>query len=140
MVHNMLLDLIERFAAYGVIHSDFNEFNIMVDNKKKIWVIDFPQMVSTAHKNARFFFERDVKCVNDFFARRFAYFGDRKCTLEGVKKVTDLDVQIKAAGYEAEKTLDVGDTKALVRSSGGVLSGKRRTRGAGGVGGGAGRG
>ena len=86
----------------------------MVDNKKKLWVIDFPQLVSTAHKNARFYFDRDVKCINDFFGRRFGYFGDRICELEGVKRIVDLDIQIKAAGSEAEKTHDVGDTKALV--------------------------
>ncbi len=33
-------------------------------------LIDFPQMVSTAHPNAREFFERDVTCIQDFFKRR----------------------------------------------------------------------
>ncbi len=31
--YNTLIDLVERFAAYGMIHSDFNEFNIMIDNE-----------------------------------------------------------------------------------------------------------
>lgn len=31
--YNTLMDLIERFAKYGLIHSDFNEFNIMIDNE-----------------------------------------------------------------------------------------------------------
>ena len=30
--YNTLLDLIEKFAEFGLIHSDFNEFNIMIDN------------------------------------------------------------------------------------------------------------
>ena len=47
--YNTLLDLIERFAANGLIHSDFNEFNIMIDKNQKIYIIDFPQMVSTSH-------------------------------------------------------------------------------------------
>ena len=112
--YNLLIDLIEKFAKDGLIHSDFNEFNVMIDNNKKIWVIDFPQMVSTNHKNAEYFFNRDVKCINDFFERRFAYFTDRKTDLKLIKKTGDLDHVIKAAGYEAEKTIDVGDTKALV--------------------------
>lgn len=29
---NVLMDLIEKFAQHGLIHSDFNEFNIMIDN------------------------------------------------------------------------------------------------------------
>ena len=31
--YNTLIDLIEKFAANGLIHSDFNEFNIMIDNE-----------------------------------------------------------------------------------------------------------
>ena len=30
--YNTLIDLIEKFALNGLIHSDFNEFNIMIDN------------------------------------------------------------------------------------------------------------
>lgn len=48
--YNTLLDLIERFAENGLIHSDFNEFNIMIDKSQKIFIIDFPQMVSTSHQ------------------------------------------------------------------------------------------
>ena len=55
--YNTLLDLIEKFAQYGLIHSDFNEFNIMIDVKQKIYIIDFPQMVSTSHTgNCIYFF------------------------------------------------------------------------------------
>lgn len=32
IAHNTLLDIIEWFAQFGFIHSDFNEFNIMIDN------------------------------------------------------------------------------------------------------------
>lgn len=118
-----MLDMIERFAEQGLIHSDFNEFNIMVDHKKKLWVIDFPQMVSINHKNAGFFFDRDVKCINDFFLRRFGYHGDRKCELKAVKRVGELDGVIQAAGFEKDKMIDAGDTKALVGLLGAVLSG-----------------
>ena len=42
-----------RFARAGLIHGDFNEFNILIrrDSGEPI-VIDFPQMVSTSHENA----------------------------------------------------------------------------------------
>ena len=33
-------------------------------------IIDFPQMVSTMHKDAAEYFDRDVKCLQDFFRRR----------------------------------------------------------------------
>ena len=36
------MDLIKRLAEFGLIHSDFNEFNLMIDHQKKITMIDFP--------------------------------------------------------------------------------------------------
>lgn len=47
------MDLILRFARDGLIHGDFNEFNILIKRKTgEAVVIDFPQMVSTRHANA----------------------------------------------------------------------------------------
>ena len=41
---DQLMDLIMRFAAVGVIHGDYNEFNIMVRDDGSPVVIDFPQV------------------------------------------------------------------------------------------------
>jgi RIO kinase 2 len=46
------MDLIVRFAHAGLIHGDFNEFNILIQESGHPVVIDFPQMVSTSHENA----------------------------------------------------------------------------------------
>jgi RIO kinase 2 len=47
------MDIIVRLAQAGLIHGDYNEFNILVDRENgKPVVIDFPQMVSTSHANA----------------------------------------------------------------------------------------
>jgi RIO kinase 2 len=47
------MDLIVRFAQAGLIHGDFNEFNILIGRETgSAIVIDFPQMVSTSHLNA----------------------------------------------------------------------------------------
>lgn len=56
------MDLIVRLARAGLIHGDFNEFNILVKEDRKEGeegevnavpiLIDFPQMVSTDHENA----------------------------------------------------------------------------------------
>ena len=53
-LYDNLMNLILRFGNYGVIHGDFNEFNIMLteENLKPI-IIDFPQMISIHHPNAR---------------------------------------------------------------------------------------
>lgn len=72
-VFDDIMNLIVHLANYGLIHSDFNEFNIMVDDKDRITLIDFPQMVSTSHVNAEFYFDRDVNCIREFFKRRFEF-------------------------------------------------------------------
>lgn len=52
-LYDEMMDLIVRFGNHGVIHGDFNEFNIMLTDDFKPVVIDFPQMVSTCHINAK---------------------------------------------------------------------------------------
>lgn len=52
-LYSQLMDLIVRFAHAGLIHGDFNEFNILIRREtSEPIVIDFPQMVSTSHENA----------------------------------------------------------------------------------------
>lgn len=72
-LYDELMNLIVKLGNHGVIHGDFNEFNIMITNSGKIILIDFPQMISTEHPDAKMYFERDVNCIRDFFKRRFAY-------------------------------------------------------------------
>ena len=73
-LYSTLMDLIVRFAHAGLIHGDFNEFNVLIHRVTgEPIVIDFPQMVSTRHANAEFYFNRDVECIKTFFSRRFGY-------------------------------------------------------------------
>ncbi|KAG8712577.1 hypothetical protein FRC08_014350 [Ceratobasidium sp. 394] len=73
-LYSTLMDVIVRFAKAGLIHGDFNEFNILIRRETGIpVVIDFPQMVSTRHANAEWYFNRDVECIRRFFKRRFNY-------------------------------------------------------------------
>lgn len=51
-LYDDLMNLIVRLANHGLIHSDFNEFNLIIDHKDRPILIDFPQMVSTSHPNA----------------------------------------------------------------------------------------
>lgn len=51
-VYNDLMELIVRLANVGLIHGDFNEFNLVISDDGNITLIDFPQMVSTSHPNA----------------------------------------------------------------------------------------
>lgn len=61
------MDMIVRFARAGLIHGDFNEFNILIRRESgDPVVIDFPQMVSTSHKNAEWYVA--------FFATRHPFY------------------------------------------------------------------
>jgi RIO kinase 2 len=73
LLYDDVMNLLVNLANYGLIHSDFNEFNIMIDSKDKVTLIDFPQMISTSHPNAEFYFDRDVQCIREFFRRRFSF-------------------------------------------------------------------
>ena len=46
------MELLVQLGNCGLIHGDFNEFNLMLDDNEKVTMIDFPQMVSTSHENA----------------------------------------------------------------------------------------
>ena len=51
-LYSSLMELLLRLANCGLIHCDFNEFNILIDERDVPTVIDFPQMVSISHPNA----------------------------------------------------------------------------------------
>ncbi|PSN61914.1 RIO1-domain-containing protein [Corynespora cassiicola Philippines] len=114
-----LLALIVRLAQLGLIHGDFNEFNILIEEKEEAdgkitlipTVIDFPQMVSISHPNAEYYFDRDVACIKRFFDRKFGFTSDepgpffKDSTKILLKR---LDVEVEASGFNKKmaKELD----------------------------------
>ena len=60
-IYNELMELIVQLGSYGLIHCDFNEFNIMISDTGQITIIDFPQMVSISHMNAQWY--KYLHCV-----------------------------------------------------------------------------
>ncbi|OUM58706.1 hypothetical protein PIROE2DRAFT_47732 [Piromyces sp. E2] len=99
-LYSDLMDLIVKLANHGLIHSDFNEFNLMINDKCEPILIDFPQMVSTSHKNAEMYFNRDVNCIRDFFRKRFRY--ESKLYPKFTRDTSNefsLDVEVEASGF-----------------------------------------
>lgn len=107
--------LIGELASYGLIHGDFNEFNLLLtrepgSQKPHPIIIDFPQMVSIDHSEGKFYFERDVECIRVFFNRRFGFVNE-DAELEPVWEVAKarrddrrrLDVELRASGYTKPK-------------------------------------
>ena len=71
----------------------------MIADDETVTVIDFPQMVSTSHENAQFYFARDVRCIQRFFTKRFRLHFEGIPVLESdVERKVDLDSEIKASG------------------------------------------
>eukprot|EP01097_Dermamoeba_algensis_P002245 TRINITY_DN1896_c0_g1_i2.p1 TRINITY_DN1896_c0_g1~~TRINITY_DN1896_c0_g1_i2.p1 ORF type:complete len:507 (-),score=129.87 TRINITY_DN1896_c0_g1_i2:193-1713(-) len=102
-VYNQLMNLLIRFARYGLIHGDFNEFNIMISEEEEVMIIDFPQMVSTSHLNAEMYFDRDVQCIRTYFMKKFGYdCPDYPKLSDYMDKEVDLDVEVAASGFTKE--------------------------------------
>ncbi|KAK7420052.1 Serine/threonine-protein kinase rio2 [Neonectria magnoliae] len=121
-----LIGLILRLAKHGLIHGDYNEFNILVkENRSKgengeetltlePIIIDFPQMVSMEHENAEMYFDRDVNCIKRFFERRFhfvtsekgPFFKNAKKNMgkDGAKR---LDASAEASGFTKKMLKDL---------------------------------
>lgn len=127
-LYSELMDMILRLARFGLIHGDFNEFNILVkeeqdpsakgkapanaddDGSENIRLvpilIDFPQMVSVDHENAEMYFDRDVECIKRFFKRKFHFVSDAPGPFfaEAKRQLRKnagkrLDVEVEASGF-----------------------------------------
>ena len=69
---NIVYQKLMNFIYNGLVHIDFNEFNILLSiNNSYIVVIDFPQMISIEHKEAENYFKKNVKYVNNFCIKKF---------------------------------------------------------------------
>ncbi len=59
------------FQKLDMIHGDLGEFNIVLDEKGNILIIDWLQWVSRDHPNAFSFLERDIINICHFFLKKF---------------------------------------------------------------------
>ncbi|CAK9783322.1 RIO1-domain-containing protein [Cutaneotrichosporon oleaginosum] len=107
-LYGELMEMIMRFARASLIHGDFNEFNILIKRKTyEAVVIDFPQMVSTHHENAEYFFNRDVNCIRRFFRKRFRFEGTTwPVWADVVAEWDDHEKSLKAADAEGGSTAE----------------------------------
>lgn len=121
-----LISMILRLAQHGLIHGDFNEFNILIKEtpiktetgedtvKVEPVLIDFPQMVSMLHQNAEMYFDRDVNCIKRFFSRKFHFKSDEPGPFfEDAKKMVGangckrLDATVEASGFTKKMMKDL---------------------------------
>ena len=127
-LYSELMEMILQLARFGLIHGDFNEFNILIkeeedtnakgkapanaddDGSENIRLvpvlIDFPQMVSVDHPNAEMYFDRDVNCIKRYFQRKFHFVSDEPGPFfaDAKKRLLEntgkrLDVEVEASGF-----------------------------------------
>lgn len=141
-LYSDLMNFIVKLANHGLIHCDFNEFNIIIRNEDDLKdrrfdfvVIDFPQCVSTQHPDAEAYFKRDVEGIRAFFEKKFKYSpedDDIMLDTDGygdgykyaypkfkrdVKRIKDLDIEVQASGYsKKDKKKESKDLEAAVQS------------------------
>jgi RIO kinase 2 len=60
-VYLTCMKLIVKLAEHGLIHGDFNEFNLLITDDEEVTMIDFPQMVSTDHANAQEYGSTEIR-------------------------------------------------------------------------------
>ena len=108
-VYRELMDLILRLGQCGLIHGDFNEYNLICSEDEQITLIDFPQMISTDHANARMYFERDCQGVVEFFVKKLGFFGGVVPSFEDVGgRELVLDQEVEASGFTKDKAENFG--------------------------------
>jgi RIO kinase 2 len=73
-----ILKNVKKAFNTGVIHNDLSEYNVLVGLDGEIWIIDWPQYMTTDHTNAKEMLERDVKNIVYYFQRKF----DTKISIE----------------------------------------------------------
>ena len=100
---NKLIDLIEELLKIGIIHCDFNEFNILINNDGGIHLIDFPQLISINHRNAEELLRRDIECIKLFFSRKFGFLIEREPRINYSIKIRR-DIDLKMSGYNHKET------------------------------------
>ncbi|EIW66263.1 hypothetical protein TREMEDRAFT_35119 [Tremella mesenterica DSM 1558] len=121
-----LMELIVRLANHGLIHGDFNEFNIIVKKDGEPVVIDFPQMVSTRHRNAEYFFNRDVNCIRRYFRRRYKYEGLSWPTWADVlANQDDTSTSFEQVGPEGASEPTQGEVQGSANNTTGLASTSR---------------
>jgi len=59
------------YQKANIIHGDLGEFNIVLDEKGNILIIDWLQWIPSDHPNATSILERDIRNVCNFFQKKY---------------------------------------------------------------------
>jgi len=102
-----LFRLLIRLGRAGIVHGDFNEFNLLIGKDLAVTLIDFPQIIHLTHPNAEEYFDRDVKSVCQWFKK--------KCDIEVLQRPSFKDI---LAEVEADNGTVLAGLNAKLKASG----------------------
>uniref|UniRef100_A0A5K3F4V2 non-specific serine/threonine protein kinase n=1 Tax=Mesocestoides corti TaxID=53468 RepID=A0A5K3F4V2_MESCO len=130
ILYAQAVEILEKITSNGLIHGDFNEFNLLIGglaggaskdstaapddgdttndvdlDKVQLILIDFPQMISRDHRNAQEIYERDLNGIVGFFDK-FLELDPTNIppkSLLDIPRTGSMDVDLKAPGYIREK-------------------------------------
>jgi len=111
-----LMRLVVRLLRAGIVHGDFNEFNLMLDQDEKITLIDFPQIVYNSHPNAEEFFDRDVRSIVEFFRKRLNIeVSEWPIFQEALKDETEATSDLKVPSFKDDALLVAAHEQSRAR-------------------------
>jgi len=147
-LYNDVMELTLQLAEAGLIHGDFNEFNILIENpyltaasssvplpadtstRMIPHLIDFPQITSLLHPSARDYFDRDVECIKTYFRKRYRFESEgpgptfeeavarRRKAVKTGKWIKGLDIEIEAAGFSRKMGKELEEAIEATRGGG----------------------
>ncbi|KAF4757178.1 Serine/threonine-protein kinase RIO2 [Perkinsus olseni] len=122
------MSLLLSIAQSGVIHGDFNEFNLLIRTVREdpldelsevedyeVYVIDFPQVLSVENPDAKRIFERDVECIATYFAKNHKYVVDTVPSFED-DVLPVYRAKTKVDGINLSGVITEGEDKLLMDS------------------------
>jgi len=141
-LYDSIMEQALSLAEVGVIHGDFNEFNILISHvpdpdttvpapKESMApiLIDFPQITSFSHPQAQEYFDRDIECIKSYFRKRYHFESSESGPLfeEALKRRNTskrrmLDVEIEAMGFNRRKGKELEEALRVQREGGEIES------------------
>jgi len=65
-------EVLKAYYLAGVVHADLSEYNVLInEDTLEIWLIDWPQWLSTDHEEAGEYLKKDIEQIMRFFCRKF---------------------------------------------------------------------
>ncbi len=70
-VFEKIIEEIVKAYEIGIVHADLSEFNVLVNERGDVFLIDWPQYVLSSDPNAFVYLKRDIENIARYFIRKY---------------------------------------------------------------------